>query len=108
MVLIELQTATALAATLASTRVVCVSFSARWCGPCKASRPLLEKLALKYADILKTIIVYEADIGDVLDDYKIDAFPTYVFFVDGIENGRVEGSNMAKIEEMMVLSSRKK
>ena len=101
MSLTEVSSAVALAKTLLSSRVSLVSFSARWCGPCKASRPLLVSLAEKLGDTVKTLIVYEADIGDALDDYSIDAFPTYVLFAGNAEQARVEGANMPKIEEMV-------
>ena len=78
-------------------------------GPCKASKPQLEALANKYsADVSKNVtfgIVYESDIGDAIHNYGVRAFPTYILFQNGSETNRVQGVNMAGIENMIVTAS---
>ena len=75
----------------------CVSLG----GPCKASKPQLEQLAKEYATKMPMGIVYESDLGDDIHNYSIRAFPTYVLFVSGKESKRVEGVNLAAVQEMM-------
>jgi len=78
-----------------------VCFSAHWCGPCKASKPALEQLAAQQTSD-KMAIAYESDLGDALHQtYAVRAFPTYILFVHGQEQQRVEGANLAKVEEML-------
>ncbi|KAL7478899.1 hypothetical protein ACHAW6_004652 [Cyclotella cf. meneghiniana] len=82
-----------------------VCFSATWCGPCKASKPLLESLAAQYAtDDTVTVscgIVYEHVLGEDIQKYRIRAFPTYILFSGISEVGRVEGANFDVIKSLV-------
>lgn len=82
-----------------------VTFSAHWCGPCRASKPALTDMATQYArDVTKDVkfgIVYENDLGDDIHQFRIRAFPTYVLFVGGREADRVEGVNLDGIRQMI-------
>ena len=79
---------------------VCMQIpSASRCGPCRASKPDLERLA-KDAPI-PFAIVYEDDLGDYLQTFNIRAFPTYLCFVGGKEVQRVEGVNLAGVQSMV-------
>ena len=81
-----------------------VTFSATWCGPCKASKPKLIELATTTTTTTTTSnssnpisvvpigYVYENDLDDYLDIFvEIKAFPTYIFYRNGVEISRVEG-----------------
>uniref|UniRef100_A0A7S3KX65 Thioredoxin domain-containing protein n=1 Tax=Amphora coffeiformis TaxID=265554 RepID=A0A7S3KX65_9STRA len=77
-----------------------VTFSASWCGPCKASKPKLKELAEK--STIPFGYVHEDDLEDFLDVFVlIKSFPTYIFFKNGQEQARVEGVNFAELEKMM-------
>ena len=78
-----------------------VTFSAHWCGPCKASHGHLEELAKASVNKAAFGIAYESDLGDDLHNYRVRAFPTYILFQNGAEKARVEGVNFAGIEAMM-------
>ena len=75
----EIRDAAALQQFLSNNKIVVMTFSAHWCGPCNASKPKLEALA-KQAPI-PFAIAYEDDLGDELHSYNIRAFPTYICFV---------------------------
>ena len=99
--LIELGSADAVRDFISQNSGGCiVTFSAHWCGPCKASKPALEQLAVS-SDPKKIAIVYESDIGDAIHSYGVRAFPTYILFVGSQEKRRVEGANLAKVQEML-------
>ena len=57
-------------------------FSAKWCGPCRAFRPVMEEIASEGYSI-QFIDIDEA--GGLADTYKISAVPTIVIE----ENGNV-------------------
>ena len=84
-----------------SNEVCLVTFSAVWCGPCRASKPQLEAMA-KDA-LIPFGYVYESDLEDFLDIFvEIKAFPTHVCFKGGEEVHRVEGVNFQGIQEMLL------
>ena len=90
-----------------------VTFSATWCGPCKASKPKLIELATTTTtsnsstpiSVVPIGYVYENDLDDYLDIFvEIKAFPTYIFYRNGVETSRVEGVdvNFDQLKHMIV------
>jgi len=79
-----------------------VTFSARWCGPCKVCKPRLQG---EVASRSPTPIgyVYEDDLDSSFLDVlvEIKAFPTFVFFRNGREIERVEGVDLESLEAMI-------
>lgn len=100
MTLIELTTAEELKSFLEKNVVGVVTFSAYWCGPCKASKPQLEALA-RTSSKVPISIVHESDIGDYLQTFNVRAFPTYILFHRGTEAQRVEGVNLQGVQDMI-------
>ena len=78
-----------------------LTFSAHWCGPCKASKPQLEQLAEELKSLMPFAITYEDDLQDYIHTFNIKAFPTYVVYTNGTEAQRVEGVNMDGIRAMV-------
>uniref|UniRef100_A0A7S4EJW9 C2H2-type domain-containing protein n=1 Tax=Pseudo-nitzschia australis TaxID=44445 RepID=A0A7S4EJW9_9STRA len=101
MTLIELGTADELKSFVENNAVGVVTFSAHWCGPCKASKPQLEQLAKECGGKVPVSIVHESDIGDYLHTFNVRAFPTYVLFFKGTEARRVEGVNLQGVKSMI-------
>jgi thiol-disulfide isomerase/thioredoxin len=103
--LMELGSAQAVQDLIDNNANVVITFSATWCGPCKQSKPALEKLAEAYAanaemDV-KFGIVYESDLGDDIQVYAVKAFPTYVLFQQQTEVNRVQGANLPALQAMI-------
>ena len=99
MTLIQLSSPQEVQRFLQQHPVALITFSAHWCGPCRASKPQLEALA-KDAPI-PCSIVYEDELGEYIHTFQIRAFPTYVVFLQGREVERVEGVNFGRIAEMI-------
>lgn len=79
-----------------------VTFSAHWCGPCRASHPALQALAESQASTVMGI-AYESDLGDALhSQFQVRAFPTHVLFVQQTERARVEGANVERVRNELV------
>ena len=60
-----------------------VDFWAPWCGPCKMTKPILEKLADEYAGKVDVSFINADKSKDVIQHYKIMGIPTMIAFRDG-------------------------
>ena len=69
-----------------------IQFSAAWCGPCKALKPIMDKLALEYKDKAG---FYYADIEEgginTGSSAGIKGVPTVIIYKKGIEVDRKVG-----------------
>ena len=101
--LLELSSPDAVRAFVAAHPGGCVvTFSAHWCGPCKASHPALQALARAQSTTVLGI-AYESDLGDALHtEFRVRAFPTHVLFVQQQERARVEGANVERVRNELV------
>jgi thioredoxin 1 len=71
---------------------ILVDFGAAWCGPCKALRPIVERIAESHAGRLR---VAEVDIDEapgIVRRLGIRGAPTVVVFRGGQETGRQLGA----------------
>ena len=77
-----------------------ITFSATWCGPCKATKPRLMEMAA--TSPIPIGYVYEENLEDFLDVFvKITGFPTYILFQNGQEKARVQGANLDGLQKMI-------
>jgi thiol-disulfide isomerase/thioredoxin len=79
-----------------------LKFSASWCGPCK-NPSMLEKLH-QLADT-HAYHVEEIDIdkhGDLCEEYKIQAVPTFIIFDESSSTKTIVGGNMQSIEKWIM------
>jgi thioredoxin 1 len=75
-------------------------FSAQWCGPCKAMKPIIEEFEQEYSE--PAIIRIDADDEFKLaQEHKIQAIPSFILLSeDGKEIKRHKGPmNKGKFEE---------
>jgi len=75
-------------------------FSAAWCGPCKAYRPLLESMQ---NEMPITFIDVDSS-PQTSDQYNIRSVPTIVVIQNGMEIGRAVGAKTK--EEIRALYNR--
>ena len=62
---------------------VLVDFFATWCGPCKMIAPVLEELDDDPNFGVKIVKVDVDEASDAAMEYRIQAIPTLMLFVDG-------------------------
>ena len=76
-------------------------FTAKWCGPCKAMKPIIEKFMETNPGVINKIDVDE-DLDAILE-YKISSIPTFVVFnAEGDEVNRHSGAlNEASLNQLV-------
>lgn len=62
--------------------VVLVDFYAEWCGPCKATSPIIEELSNERKDV-KFVKVDVDEAQDLSSKYNVFSIPTFILFKDG-------------------------
>ena len=69
---------------------VLVDFNAKWCGPCKSMKPMLEELAASNPSY-KIVSVDIDEEDELAEDYDIGSIPCLVVFKNGEETDRSVG-----------------
>ena|SRR3989344_5376647 len=78
--------------------VALVNFGAKWCGPCREIKPLIERVAGKYKDEKRVIICYydigswkrkEGENQSYQEKYNIEEVPSILVFEKGNFKGKM-------------------
>ena len=77
-----------------------ILFYAPWCGHCKAFHPQIEKLAKSVKGVFKIGAVNCEEQRDLAQKYKIDGYPTVLFFGED-KNKTVEYEGDRKAEKIV-------
>lgn len=68
---------------LQNDKAVLLDFWAEWCGPCKMIAPLLEEVAVDYADKLAVVKLNVDENPNTAQKFGIRSIPTLILFKDG-------------------------
>ncbi|XP_075509454.1 uncharacterized protein LOC142545907 [Primulina tabacum] len=79
-----------------SDKPVFVDFYATWCGPCQFMVPVLEEVSSLMKDKIQVVKIDTEKYPTIANEYKIEALPTFILFVDGKPCDRFEGAMAAE------------
>ena len=68
--------------TIADSKLTVVDFYTTWCGPCKRMDPFVKEVKAENSDINVLQVDAEAYV-EISERYKLEGYPTLIFFKDG-------------------------
>ncbi len=76
-------------------------FSANWCGPCKAAKPVFYQLKESINDVQFEVVDVDEN-SQLATEYNIAGVPTFVIIKDNHEVARVSGgANVKNVQEIL-------
>ena len=82
----------------AGDKLVCVDFTATWCGPCKMIGPIFEQIAGETGDKAVFIKVDVDENDETSQACGISCMPTFQFYKAGEKVHEFSGADEAKIK----------
>ena len=90
------------AKVLKSELPVLVDFYADWCGPCKMTAPVLEKLSGELEGKLSVVKINVDEDPDIAQEYQVMSIPNLVVFKGGaVVNRAIGAQNLAGLKALI-------
>ncbi|CUM65524.1 uncharacterized protein PRCAT00003170001 [Priceomyces carsonii] len=85
---------------LARNNFFVANFTAVWCPPCQAVKPVIDQLFADENGSYSKIGFARVDLDsspDIASRYRVASIPTFIFFEKGKETSRINGANIAEV-----------
>ncbi|KAG1771937.1 thioredoxin-like protein [Suillus placidus] len=76
-----------------ANKLTVIDFTASWCPPCQAIKPIFEDLAKQNDNVNFLKVDLSEGSNELASDYSVTAMPTFVFLVGTEEVHRIRGAN---------------
>ena len=83
---------------ITSNAVCVIDVYANWCGPCKSSAPIFNKLADLYSSPGKCVLVKQNIENNLANDIQIFGVPMFLFYKEGQLVDSMSGGDMQSVE----------
>ena len=85
---------------LENNNLVIVEFSATWCMPCKAMKPIIESVTNQFDGKAKVLSIDVEEEPDLATKYKIRNIPTILYF----KGGELKDKSVGAINETELIN----
>ena len=79
-------------------KVLCLYFTATWCGPCKVIAPTVENLNKQYENDILFIKVDVDTYEDLTEECEVTAMPTFLIYKEKTQIDKMTGSDSKNLE----------
>ena len=79
-----------------------IDFYAEWCAPCKAMKPVIQKMKVMHPEVKIEEIDSDANM-ELVKQYEVSSLPTYVFIKDEEVVHTATGAMSSKILEDLII-----
>ncbi|KAK6188685.1 hypothetical protein SNE40_004816 [Patella caerulea] len=85
----------------AGDKMICVDFSAAWCGPCKIIGPKFDAIANELEGKFIALKVDVDELEDLAARYKVSAMPTFIIIKSGEKIDELVGASEEKLKALI-------
>ncbi|ESO94519.1 hypothetical protein LOTGIDRAFT_203919 [Lottia gigantea] len=82
-------------------KLICIDFSASWCGPCKMIGPKFEAMAKEFDGKFIALKVDVDAVPELSEEYDVSAMPTFLCFKNGKKVAEIVGASEEKLRDML-------
>ncbi|MGX7106342.1 thioredoxin family protein [Hutsoniella sourekii] len=81
---------------------VLLDFYSKTCGPCKMLSFILNDMEKEFGDQVKIIKIDFEEYGDLVEEYKVEGYPTLIMLKDNEEISRKAGLQQKPVIKSMI------